>query len=132
MWNPDEEMEQYLKEFRPRAIRRLAIEAPSPHYWPRRVAGAAAILLVAGLSIWLSRRGTVMVPEAAREQQTQVSAMFGENRMNPFLMTRLALEDKRAFDAMLTENSRRVLPSLQGQESMLRVLASDGGTSHDR
>ena len=132
MWNPDEEMERYLNEFRPRAIRPLEIEAPSPRYWLRPLAGAAAIVLIAGLSIRLSRRETVIVPKAAREQQTQVRTRFGEKRMNPFLMTRLALEDHQAFDAILTEDSRRVLPGLQGQESMLRVLASDGGTSHDR
>lgn len=125
MWNPDDEMEQYLKEFRPRTIRSLKDEAPSPRFWLKALAVAAAIMLAAGLSIRLSRRETVIIPQPPSERQTQVSAAFTEKRMNPFLLTQLALEDNKTFNEVMSEESRRVLPSLQGQESTLRVLAAE-------
>jgi hypothetical protein len=66
-----------------------------------------------------------VVPQLPREHQAQASAPFTERRMNSFLLTKLALEDNQTFDAVLTEESRKVLPNLQGQGSMLRVLAAE-------
>ena len=125
MRNHDEKMESYLKEFRPRAIRPLEQERQSPTVWPRRLAAAAVIVLVGGLSVWFSRRETTTVPQAASDSQPRQSIEFGPKTMNTFLLTRLALEDSKTFSAVLTEESRRVLPSLQGQESTLRVLAEE-------
>jgi hypothetical protein len=124
MWNPDEEIEQYLKEFRPRTVRPLRNEAPSPRFWLKALAAAAAIALAAGLFIRLLRRETVILRHPPSERQTQVAA-FTEKRMNPFLLTQLALEDNSTFNAVMSEESRRVLPSLQGQESTLRALAAE-------
>jgi ferric-dicitrate binding protein FerR (iron transport regulator) len=125
MLNPDEEMERYLKEFRPRAIRPLEKEAPSHRAWLRPLAAAAAIVLAAGLCLWWSRRETATVPQASSESQTRVSPASTEKRMNSLFLTKLALEDDQAFNAVLSEQSRRVLPSLQGHESTLRVFAAE-------
>jgi len=124
MWNPDEDMEQYLREFRPRGIRPLKIEEPSRHFWPKTLAAAAAIALAAGLSIRLARRETAVVPPRV-EPPAQVRAALSEKRMNPFLLTQLALEDNRKFGAVMSEESRKVLPTLQGRGSMLRVFAAE-------
>jgi hypothetical protein len=125
MRNHDEEIESYLNEFRPRAIRPLEQEPESPTVWLRRLAAAAAIVLAGGLSIWFSWRETTMVPQEASDPQPLLSIKFGPKTMNTFLLTKLALEDTKTFSAVLTEESRRVLPSLQGQESTLRVLAEE-------
>jgi hypothetical protein len=124
MWKPDEEMEHYLKEFKPRAISPLEKQASPPRFWLKGLAAAAAIV-AAGTSIWMSRRETVIVPQVTSEPQPQESPAFIEKRMNPFLLTKLALEDNRTFNAVLTDESRRVLPSLRGQQSTLRVLAAE-------
>ena len=125
MWKPDEEMEHYLKEFKPRAISPLEKQAPPPRFWLRGLAAAAAIVLAAGMSIWMLRRETVIVPQVTSKPQPQESPAFIEKRMNPFLLTKLALEDNKTFNAVLTDESRRVLPSLRGQQSTLRVLAAE-------
>jgi hypothetical protein len=125
MRNHDEEMESYLKEFRPRAIRPLEQEPESPTVWLRRLAAAAAIVLAGGLSILFSWRETTTAPQEASDPQPLLSIEFGPKTMNTLLLTKLALEDSKTFSAMLTEESRRVLPSLQGQESTLRVLAEE-------
>ncbi|PYU81650.1 MAG: hypothetical protein DMG50_15210 [Acidobacteria bacterium] len=125
MRNHDEEMESYLKEFRPRAIRPLEQEPESPTVWLRRLAAVAAIVLAGGLSIWFSRRETTTVPQEASDPQPLLSIEFGPKVMNTFLLTKLALEDTKTFSAVLTEESRGVLPSLQGHESTLRILAEE-------
>jgi hypothetical protein len=45
--------------------------------------------------------------------------------MSTPVLTKLALDDSKAFDALLTDESQTVLPSMQGEQSALRVLAND-------
>ncbi len=135
MWNADEEMEKYLKEFKPRAIRPLTIqpvkrEDLAPRFWLATIA-VAAIMLAAGFSIFVSRRETVVVPQASNARPAASRAALVEKRMNTFLLTQLALEDSQAFDAFMSDESRRVLPSLQGQDSMLQILAVEQRKKHD-
>jgi hypothetical protein len=125
MQNLDERMESYLKEFKVREIRPLEQEPQLSSVWPRRLAAAAVIVLTGGLSLWFSRREETTVPHAASAMQSPLNPESRPKTMSPFLLTKLATEDSKAFDAALTEASRRVLPSLRGSESTLRVLAAE-------
>jgi len=125
MQDHDERMESYLKEFKVRGIRPFEQEPQSSSVWLRRLAAAAVIVLAGGLSIWFSRRESTTVPQAASALQSPLNLEFRAKMMNPFLLTKLALEDSKTFDAALREASRRVLPRLRGPESTLRVLAAE-------
>lgn len=125
MQTHDEEMESYLKEFIPRAIRPLEQEQRSPNFWPRRLAAAAVIVLAGGLCLWVTRREAETVPLKPLIAELQRSIPSSHKPLSTFLLTKLALDDNKRLNAVMTEESRRVLPSLQGQESTLRVFAGE-------
>jgi hypothetical protein len=125
MQTHDEEMESYLKEFSPRAIRPLEQEQRSPNFWPGRLAAAAVIVLAGGFFIWATRREAETVRLKPLSAELQRSIPSSHKPLSTFLLTRLALDDNKRLDAELTEESRRVLPSLQGQESTLQVFAGE-------
>ena len=119
----DEEIERYLKEFTPRAIRPLEDDTRSPNLWPRRLAAAAVIVVAGGFSLWFTLREAKTVPLKPSVSELQHEIPNSSKRVSTFLLTKLALEDEKRFDAVLTDESRRVLPSMQGQESTLRMFA---------
>jgi hypothetical protein len=125
MQTHDEEMESYLKQFMPRAIRPLEREQRSPNFWPGRLAAAAVIVLAGGLFLWVTRREAQTVPLKPLIAELQRSIPSNHKLLSTFLLTKLALDDNTRLDAVLTEESRRVLPSLQGKESTLRVFAGE-------
>ena len=125
MQDLDERMESYLKEFKVRGIRPLKQEPQPSSVWPRRLAAAAVIVLAGGLSLWFSRHQETTVPHRESATQSPQNSESRTKTMNPFLLTKLATEDSKAFDAALTEASRRVLPNLRGPESTLWVLAAE-------
>jgi hypothetical protein len=125
MQNHDEEMECYLKEFMPRAIRPLEQKQRSPNFWPRRLAAAAVVVLAGGLSLWFARREAETVPSKPLISGLQRSVPSSHNPVSTFLLTKLALDDNKRFNEALTEESRRVLPSMQGKESTLRIFAGE-------
>jgi hypothetical protein len=125
MQTHDEEMEGYLKGFLPRAVRPLEQEQRSRNFWPRRLAAAAVIVLAGGLCLWVTRREAETVRLKPLSAELQRSIPSSHKPLSTFLLTKLALDDNKRFDAVLTEESRRVLPSLQGQESTLRVFAGE-------
>ena len=125
MQTHDEEMEGYLKGFIPRAVRPLEQEQRSRNFWPRRLAAAAVIVLAGGLCLWVTRREAERVPLKPLIAELQRSIPSSHKPLSTFLLTKLALADNKRLNAVLTEESRRVLPSLQGQESTLRVFAGE-------
>jgi hypothetical protein len=44
-------------------------------------------------------------------------------RISTVALTRLALDDSEAFDALLARESQTMFPGMQGNQSALRVLA---------
>jgi hypothetical protein len=122
MGSYDQEMERRLKEFRPQAIRALEV-APHPRkmLW-RRMTAAAAVAVLAGGLFWFARREVRLSKEAANVQAPTV----GERPYRTTLaLTMLALADNERFDTLLAEESRKSLPSFQGEHSTLKVLAKD-------
>jgi hypothetical protein len=129
---PEQDMEKYLREFQPRAVRALEAERaiePRVAYevarfdW-RRLAAAAVMLFALGTSIWFAHRKSAGVQEAA-QQQGGLRNQIRRQELNNWQLTRLALSDKEKFDEVLTEQSRESLPNLRGEKSALWVLAQE-------
>lgn len=125
MQQHDEEIEQYLKEFTPRAIRPLEDERRSHDLWPRRLAAAALIVVAGGFSLWFTLREAKTAPLKPPVSELQHGIPDGNKPVSTFLLTKFALEDEERFDAALTDESRRVLPNMQGQKSTLRMFAGE-------
>jgi hypothetical protein len=110
---PDnEKLEHYLKEFRPRAVRNLELSREARSLWLRRIAAAAMVVCCFGASYWQMRRARLT--GRAIKPKSQL-----------YLMTRIGLQDRGKLDEFLFDQSRNVLPSFQGENSTLRVLAKE-------
>jgi hypothetical protein len=125
MRKDDDELEKYLSEFRPRTVRPLGLPRPAAKAWGKQLAVAAMVLLCAGSGLWYVRRVRTMTPPALRTPTAQVENPPATGRPNPFSLTRLALENESQFEAQLEAESRQVLPSFQGEQSTLHVLAKE-------
>jgi len=122
----DDELEKYLSEFRLRAVRPLE-RPPATSASRTRLAVAAVVLLCAGIGLWYARpdRDAVRPASPALAFETVPATAQVTATMNAFALTRLALEDDGRFRAQMAAESRMVLPTLHGEQSMLRVLAKD-------
>jgi hypothetical protein len=121
----DDETERYLKEFRPRAIRALEVLPKTRNILSRRLAAAAALTLLAGGLLWYANRNTTRLREATNVQPADVNVPTNSRYESTLVLTRLALTDNAKLEAILSEESRKVLPNVQGEQSMLKVLAKD-------
>lgn len=121
----DEETERYLKEFRPLAIRKLEVAPQSWNRVWRRLTAAAAVAVCAGGLFWFARREATLSKEAANVQVPKVGVTSEPQYRTVLALTTLALADSKRFETFLAEESRKSLPSFQGEQSTLRVLAKD-------
>jgi hypothetical protein len=120
----DKDIEQYLREFQPRAVRKLELERAASRTDWRQLAAAAVVLLALGTSIWFAHVSPTKVHEHTQPQV--LPGDHGQQReLNNLQLTRLALDDKEKFDEVLAEQSRRVLPDMKGERSALRILAKE-------
>jgi len=120
----DEEVERYLAEFKPRRVR--ALEVPgNKRVWPLRLVAAAVIFLVGGSSLWYLRQETQGVKDALSRRHVLPTTAKRASNLNAIALTKLALENSEHFEALLTDRSQTVLPSFQGENSTLRVLAKE-------
>lgn len=109
------ELENYLREFQPRAPRALPIGGESPNW--RRLA-AAIVLFIAG-SIAIGSLRPRMVPPRANLSPVPAEAA----RESTNVLTRLALDDPREFSARMDRQSSRTLQHFDGDG--LRLTASE-------
>jgi ferric-dicitrate binding protein FerR (iron transport regulator) len=121
----DEDTERYLREFRLRAIPPLAFAPKAGNIFLRRLAVAAAVTVFAAATIWLAHRETTRRIETAKPQFAMTNDTGGQRYVTTVELTRLALNDNEELNAILAEESRRALPSFQGKQSTLKVLAGD-------
>ncbi len=121
----DHELEKYLGEFQPRAVRPLKTSRPTPMVWMGRMAAAALVLLSVGGGLWYAQHKRNTPRAEVKSATVGVEARVEERRINPILLAKLALEDPNRFEEQLEAESRLVLPDLQGQQSTLRVLAKE-------
>lgn len=125
MQKHDEEMEQYLRNFQPLAVRPLEILQRSGNMWSRRLAAAAVLVLASGLSLWYAHHQTPGSRETASVLEVRNTPSGPQRTPSTLFLTKLAMEDSQAFDAMMTKESRMELPDMQGEQSTLRVLAKE-------
>jgi hypothetical protein len=120
----DKDIEQYLREFQPRAVRKLELERSASRTDWRRLAAAAVVLLALGTSIWFVHVSRTKVHEGTLPQVLQ-GDQGRQRELNNLQLTRLALDDKEQFDEALAARSRRVLPDMKDERSALRILAKE-------
>jgi hypothetical protein len=125
MRKDDTELEKYLGEFQPRAVRPLETSWRTAAPWKGRLAAAALVLLSVSGGLWYARHDRNKPRAAVKLATVRGEARVEERRANSILLTKLALEDPKRFEEQLEAESRDVLPDLRGQQSTLRVLAKE-------
>jgi len=121
----DEEMERYLAEFRPSAIRPLVIEATASSVWPLRVAAVVAMVVLAAGLLWFGHRKAQHLREATFTPANKADVASVGRAETTLTLTKLALTDSENLDLVLAEESRKELPLCKGAQSTLKVLARD-------
>ncbi len=119
----DEEMEQYLRRFQPRAIVPLRVSPQPGTAWLLRLA-VAAIVLAGGIALWYAPRKTSKSENSVAIREME-GGVLPTSRVNTLALTELALNDSKAFDRVLTEQSRTMFPSMKTKESALQALAKE-------
>ena len=120
----DENLERYLAEFQPRPVRALEIPRSIGRVQLWWIAAAATISLGGGV-LWNLLTEMRGAKDAAGVAQVRLAPGSGQSSLNVIALTRLALEDEEQFEVLLVETSRTALPSFEGENSMLRVLAKE-------
>jgi len=122
----EQQFENYLKEFelkKPRALPEL--EAP-PANW-RRLAAAAAVVLLCGTSLWrgLREKPTVRIASSDIPQKSTTDKTAGEPKKTVLELRKVALEDSARFEVMLARESQVALPGFSARDSALRALTKE-------
>ena len=129
---PEQDMEKYLSEFWPRAVRELGTERADKNTneskvarfdW-QRLAAAAALFVALGTSIWFTHGKPDYSTQAGDRQRAQTERTARRD-LSSVQLTRLALADNEKFDEVLAQQSRVSLPNLRGERSTLRILAQE-------
>jgi hypothetical protein len=102
----------------------LELRPQAGNPWPLRLAVAAAVVLTGSVSLWHAERKTTKPSNPVAMQAVQ-SIGVPQTQMSTPALTKLALDDSEAFDALLARESRTVLPSMQDEHSALRVLSKE-------
>lgn len=110
----EEQFENYLREFEPKKPRALPAFEVLGVKW-RRLAAAAAIVLVCGSSLWIGWK------EKQAEKTSEQSSAWKKR----IVLTNRALENPQSLEAVLEEQTKGSLPRMDEQESTLRVLAKE-------
>lgn len=122
----DERFEHYLREFAPRAPGALpGGQGRAMGGW-RRLAAAAAVLMVIGASVWIGwRRSPRKAVDSTVEKGFEIEGKSPAARVSLGQLSQIALRQPARLDAQLAEESRAVLPDFRGEASTLRVLAKE-------
>jgi hypothetical protein len=83
------------------------------------------VAVCAGGLFWFASRELRLSKEAANVQAPEVSVTSEPQYRTTLALTTLALADNERFETLLAEESRKSLPSFQGEQSTLKVLAKD-------
>ena len=121
----DEDIERYLNEFRPQAIRELAVAPRHRKVSWRQLTAAAAVAVCAGGIFYAALRELKHSNEVANVQTPKVSITSQRQYPTTVALTKLALSDREGFETLLAEESRKSLPNFQEEQSALKVLAKD-------
>jgi hypothetical protein len=129
----ERDLEDFLREFRPRQPRALppvSAEIPAHlrhhHRW-HRLAAAILLVIAGSASAWLGSRQNTPTPFPT-VLKTAASSKAGNSKNSLpslVLLERLALEDPAQFDATMSAASRRILQRAKYWEPLPRALAND-------
>jgi negative regulator of sigma E activity len=138
MANPDDEQfERYLKSFRP--VTPPSLRAKGHFFKARRpfavAAGVAACVAATVIVVLLlfhardhalpSANGSLVTHKTTRLQASHSIATAKQTEVSIPVLTKLALDDRETFNALMTEKLQRQMPPMEGGESALRVLAKE-------
>ena len=122
----DSRLENYLAEFQPRPVRKLSIPPQQPsETWLRRLAATAILAIGVGISLWYSYRVDKLIPQIATAEPQPDTLPVSVKTLGTVALTKLALEDGRAFDLYLLNQSRNVLPNPMVERGSLRALVTE-------
>lgn len=133
----DEQFERYLKEFRPVDPQPLPAKKHlivSRHQLTVVAVAAGALAATVILAILFSRTHEHGVPTGDASSVTRKATTLQPSRpivsskqseMGTPALTKLALEDSEAFNAVMTEKLKTQLPTMKDERSTLRVLAKE-------
>jgi len=125
----DEQFESYLKRFRPVAPQPLPAKKHLTKFRrPFAIAAGVAAALAATLIVvlLLSRsRDHALRTGANSPAASGAIANAEQATIAAPALTKLALENPEAFDALMTERLQRQMPLMKGEQSALRVLAKE-------
>ncbi len=122
----DEQFEKYLKNFRP------VDPEPLPVRTKKHAAGANRRSALAACAVaCLAAVALVMIvlPRAPKPGYNQEPSAIPNNAQHTEIsmpaLTNLALDDHAAFDKFMTDEVQTQFPSMQSEQSALRVLAKE-------
>jgi|SRR5271163_1226008 len=117
----DRQFEDFLREFKPRRPRALPGDR-SIELHSRRLAAAAVLVVSLGSVVWFAFNNKRLAT-AQRSSDHLAQRQGDQPKLTLIQWTRLAEENPRAFDAQLSEASRKSLPGFNEANSSLRALA---------
>ena len=120
----DEDIERYLRKFQLRAIGPLEMPRGVRSRQLRWLAAVAVVVFAACFVLWYGAHQRSS-PEPRTTSEVRSSGFLPPTRINTLALTKLALDDSEAFDAVLADESRAMFPDMQGEQSALRVLAKE-------
>jgi hypothetical protein len=122
----DEQFEKYLKNFRP------VDPEPLPVRTKKHAAGANSRSALAAFAVaCLAAAALVLVvlPHSSQptidQAATTIPNNAQRNNMSTPALTKLALDDRAAFDKFTSEKVQMQFPSMKGEQSTLRILAKE-------
>jgi hypothetical protein len=122
----DRDIERYLRKFQLRAVRPLKMQTSARSSRLRwRVAAAAVVVFAGCVALWFGAHQTAKQTEPHPIYEVRSSELRPPTRISTLALTKLALDDSKAFDAVLTDESRNMFPNMRGEQSALRALAKE-------
>jgi hypothetical protein len=121
----DEDFERYLKKFQPRAIGPLNMPRQAGRPQLRWLAAAAIMVFAGCVALWYGAHRTIRPAELRSISVVRSGEFRPARRVNTLALTNLALDNSKAFEAVLTDESRNMFPNMQEERSALRVLAKE-------
>jgi len=126
----EEEFERYLRQFRPRAPRRLPGRGRAvPLLWRARIALAAAVVVIGSFLGWFAlgthRHLRTNPPSKTISPSRQVAAPLGPPEVSLGRLNALMRRNPSQLDAALMDISQHLLPNVQNSHGSLYGLAGE-------
>jgi hypothetical protein len=127
MNDEDRKFEAFLREFEPRRPRPLPIAGITWRPRPRLAAAASLILVLGAASLWIGMRRIATRTKVSNSAATNISGVAATKHpsISTLALTRAALDNSPDFEKEMDSRAQHDLPSFNGKESMLRVLAKE-------